>query len=75
MDTTTALRDWLIGKPGFTMITDNSPDMIHFTINHSQGLGHKAFMQKMYTYKLYILSKGTNIGLKEYKVADYSPTW
>ena len=69
---------WLAANSsGHTVHADNSPDDAHFTIDHSDSnqVTRKQMMNQLISADLWILSKGSNKGSKEYKIANTKPSW
>jgi len=78
MSATSDFRDWLVGQAGVTITQDNSPDNLWFTVDHSVGVGHETFIKQAEDQNMWVLSKGYNDALKEYKtgeIASGAPTW
>lgn len=75
MDDVTGIRDFLLDQEGVTWHDDSSPDSIHFSVDHTAGLTHKALMNEVLQYRVWLLSNGSNIGTKEYKIAKTKPSW
>jgi len=69
------IKSWLQLQQGFNMITDDSPDSIIFSINHSTGIKHGAFMKKLQEYSVWIKPiSGVNSGYKEYLISESKPS-
>lgn len=70
MDATTGMRDWLQTQDGVTILDDQSPTLIYFSVDHNV-LSRNIFIHKCYEYDLLIKSMGpSNKGVKEYKMAN-----
>ncbi len=76
--TTTALSTWLTTQfSGVTILEDNSPNEIYFSINHISSFqpSHGELIYYLLDKDLWILSKGKNTAIKEYKIGNDVPIW
>jgi len=70
---TTELYDWLNGRGGVTIHTNNSPSNVEFSIDHTQT-ARSLFMGEAMKYQIWLKPvSGVNSGTKRYYASDTKP--
>lgn len=69
--TMTELKAWLETQNHVEILTDTTPTDIHFKCDHSEGKFKRSLLrEQLYSVpNHYIISKGSNVGIKEYKLS------